>query len=154
MPLLLAVGRVTRPHGLQGEVVVDLWTDRAERLDPGMRLESEVGELHVMASRTHGGRYLVRFEGVCDRTRAEALRGLELRAAPMHVDGALWVHELVGAHVVTLTGRDIGTVAALESNPASDLLVLADGALVPLRFVRALEPGVKVTVDVPDGLVD
>jgi 16S rRNA processing protein RimM len=135
-------------------VVVDLWTDLTERLDVGTTLSSDVGELRVAASRSHGDRYLVRFDGVDDRDGAESLRGAELRAAPVHVEGALWVHELVGARVVTAAGRDIGTVVALEPNPASDLLVLADGGLVPLRFVTALEPGVKVTVDIPDGLVD
>jgi 16S rRNA processing protein RimM len=153
-PPVLAVGRVVRPHGLAGDVVVDLWTDRTERLDPGATLSTDAGELRVATSRAHQGRYLVRFEGVPDRDGAEALRGLELRAGAVQVDGALWVHELVGARVVTTTGRDIGKVAALEPNPASDLLVLEDGALVPLRFVTAHQPGVRVTVDIPDGLVD
>lgn len=133
---------------------MELWTDRTERLAAGTALASDAGDLHVVVSRNHQGRHLVQFEGVRDRTSAEALRGLELRAAPLHVEGALWVHELVGAHVVTVTGREVGTVVALELNPASDLLVLAGGALVPLRFVSAIEPGVKVTVDLPDGLVD
>jgi 16S rRNA processing protein RimM len=133
---------------------VELWTDRTERLRCGATLVSDVGELQVAAARAHQGRFLVRFEGVADRMGAETLRGLELRATPLHVEGALWVHELVGARVVTAAGLDVGTVVALEPNPASDLLVLEGGALVPLRFVTALEPGVRVTVDVPDGLFD
>jgi len=137
-----------------GEVVVELWTDRVERLATGSTLASDVGDLRVSSSRAHQGRYLVQFDGVRDRKGADALRGVELRAAPMQVEGALWVHELVNARVVTSTGRDLGTVVALERNPASDLLVLADGALVPLRFVTAFEPGSKVTVDIPDGLMD
>ncbi len=153
MPFL-SVGRVLRPHGLAGDVVVELWTDRTERVGVGVILSSDAGELRVAASRAHQGRFLVRFEGVGDRSRAETLRGLELRAAALHVDGALWTHELVGARVLTVTGRDIGTVAALEPNPASDLLVLESGALVPLRFVTAFEPKVQVTVDIPEGLVD
>lgn len=151
---LLAVGRVTRAHGLTGEVAVELWTDRSERLDVGAALSSDAGPLRVAASRVHQGRYLVRFDGVDDRAGAEALRGLELRAEPVHVEGALWVHELVGAKVRTTTGRDLGTVVAVERNPASDLLVLEGDALVPLRFVTSLEPGTAVTVDIPDGLCD
>lgn len=143
-----------RPHGLAGDVVVELWTDRTERLDAGSILSSDAGDLCVAASRALKDRHVVRFEGVDDRDRAEALRGVELRAAAMEVEGALWVHELIGAKVVTVSGRDIGNVAALEPNPASDLLVLEDGALVPLRFVTAFEPGVKVTVDIPEGLVE
>jgi 16S rRNA processing protein RimM len=152
------VGRVVRPHGLAGEVVVELWTDRVERLDPGTSLASDAGDLRVQASRAQPGRshgrYVVRFEDVDDVRRAEALRGVELRAAPLNIGGVLWLHELVGAQVVTVGGRDLGTVVALEPNPASDLLVLAGGALIPLRFVTSVDPGAKVTVDIPDGLVD
>jgi len=145
---------VLRPHGLAGDVVVHLWTDRTERVDVGAILSSDAGELRIAASRAYQDRFLVRFEGVGDRSGAETLRGLELRAPALNVDGALWAHELVGARVLTVTGRDIGTVAALEPNPASDLLVLEGGALVPLRFVTAFEAKVQVTVDIPEGLVD
>jgi 16S rRNA processing protein RimM len=150
----LSVGRVLRPHGLKGEVVVQLWTDRTERVAVGAVLSSDAGELRVASSRPHGRHHLVHFDGIAHRDGAEALRGVELRAAPLQVEGALWVHELVGARVVTVAGRDVGSVVALEPNPASDLLVLDGGALVPLRFVVSLEPGVRITVDIPDGLVD
>lgn len=133
---------------------MELWSDRTERLQVGATLSSDVGDLHIAASRPHQGRHVVRFEGVDSRDAAETLRDVELRAAPMHVEGALWVHELVGARVVTVTGRGIGTVVDVEPNPASDLLVLEGGALVPVRFVTAFEPRVLVTVDIPDGLVD
>ncbi len=133
---------------------MELWTDRTERLATGATLASDAGDLRVVSSRAHQRRHLVQFDGIRDRAGAEALRGLELRAPALHVEGAMWVHELVGARVVTVKGRDVGTVVALEPNPASDLLVLDGGGLVPLRFVSALEPGVKVTVDIPDGLVD
>ena len=77
-----------------------------------------------------------------------------LRAAPVERPGTLWVHELVGAAVVSTDGAELGVVAAVEANPASDLLVLEGGGLVPLRFVVAHEPGVAVVVDVPEGLFD
>jgi len=79
-------------------------------------------------------------------------RGLVLRSAPLHKDGALWVDELVGAVVRDAAGTERGVVVAVEPNPASDLLVLDNGALVPSRFVVGeLVDGV-VTVDVPEGL--
>ena len=84
----------------------------------------------------------------------QELRGLMLRARPIERPGTLWVHELVGATVESSDGRELGVVAAVEANPASDLLVLADGGLVPLRFVVSHEPGQRVVVDVPDGLFD
>ena len=52
------------------------------------------------------------------------------------------------------TGTELGTVTGVEANPASDLLVLDGGGLIPLRFVTGSEPGVRVTVDIPDGLLD
>ena len=132
---------------------MDLWSDQERRLAPGSELATERGPLVVEASRPHQGRYLVRFDGVVDRDGAEAVRGLVLRARPLEVAGALWVHELVGAEVVTDEGAALGRVEAVEANPASDLLVLDTGTLVPLVFVTSHEPG-RVTVDVPEGLVE
>jgi len=63
------------------------------------------------------------------------------------------VHDLVGSRVVEPDGTDRGVVTAVEANPASALLVLDDGHLVPLRFVTSREAG-RVTVDVPAGLFD
>ena len=63
------------------------------------------------------------------------------------------MHELVGAEVVDTAGVSRGTVVAVEANPASDLLVLEGGGLVPLRFVVSRRPG-RVVVDVPAGLLD
>jgi 16S rRNA processing protein RimM len=151
---LLDVGRVVKPHGLTGELVVDLWSSIAARLEPGATLSSDAGTLEVTSSRPHQGRYLVRFSGVVDRRQAEALRGVVLRAPAVDIAGTLWVHELVGAEVVTTGGRTLGTVVAVEANPASDLLVLTGGGLVPVRFVTSFEPRTLVTVDVPEGLVE
>ena len=77
-----------------------------------------------------------------------------LRAAPLERADVLWVHELVGSRVVTTAGRLVGTVSAVEANPASDLLVIGEGILVPLRFVVARGDDGSVTVDVPDGLLE
>ncbi|MHB8220762.1 MAG: ribosome maturation factor RimM [Acidimicrobiales bacterium] len=151
---MLDVGQVVKPHGLTGEVVVDLWSDRTGRLVAGARFEVDHGSLTVAAVRPHQGRHLVRFDGVEDRSGAESIRGTVLRAAPIEDPGTLWVHELVGAEVVSVTGRRLGTVVAVEANPASDLLVLEGGGLVPLRFVEDHVPGSKVVVSIPDGLLD
>jgi 16S rRNA processing protein RimM len=153
-PELLDVGRVVKPHGLDGELVVELWSEITERLDPDTVLDTAAGPLRVLRSRPFGERYLVRVEGVEDRNAAEALRGTVLQAAPTDRPGALWVHELVGAEVVDQRGTLLGAVEAVEANPASDLLVLAGGGLVPLRFVVEHIPGQRVVVDIPDGLLD
>ena len=63
------------------------------------------------------------------------------------------MHALIGAEVVDVAGRAHGRVASVEANPASDLLVLGDGRLVPLAFVVESSTG-RVVVDVPAGLLD
>lgn len=148
------MGRVGRAHGLRGEVAVTLTSDRHERLDPGSRLETATRPLVVAAARPHQRRWLVQFEGVDDRTAAEALQGELLYAAPLPTESdELWVHELIGATVQDRAGTVLGRVEAVEANPASDLLVLSGERLLPLAFVVDHEPGV-VTVAVPDGLWD
>ena len=106
-----------------------------------------------MSSRPHQRDWIVLFEGIPDRNTAEGLRGLKLLAEPLDDPDALWVHELVGATVVDAEGVERGTVTAVEVNPASDLLVLDSGALVPLTFVTERRPG-RVVVDPPPGLFD
>jgi 16S rRNA processing protein RimM len=154
-PELLKVGRVTKAHGLRGEVVVQLWTDLTERLDPGSVLTTPRGTLTVEHARPFQDRWIVQFEGIVDRSQAERMRGIELEAEPVEVEGKLWVHELVGARVIDIGGAELGTVAAVEANPASDLLVLESGGLIPLRFVVEGEaPDGTLVVDIPEGLLD
>jgi len=148
------VGRVVKPHGLVGGDIVDLWTNRPERLAPGTELATESGTLVVVSSQPYQDRYLVFFEGVGDRAGSEAIRGTVLKAPPMDAEDELWVHELVGARVLSIDGRHLGQVVAVEANPASDLLVLDGGGLVPLRFVTEHRPNLEVVVDIPDGLLD
>jgi 16S rRNA processing protein RimM len=147
------VGRVVKPHGLRGEVVVELFTNRTERLAAGTVLDTERGPLEVVRSSPFQHRWIVAFAGVVDHAGADALRNLVLSAEPLDDPDALWVHELVGAQVVDTAGVERGAVVAVEANPASDLLVLEGGGLVPLRFVVSSAAG-RVVVDVPDGLLD
>lgn len=152
---LLQVGLIVKPHGLRGDVIVSLTTNRDERVAPGSVLVTEGGhELKVLRSSPHQGRFIVSFEGMAGIDDAEAARGTRLSAPPLDDPDALWIHELIGSEVEDTDGRQLGTVEAIEANPASDLLVLGGGALIPLRFVVASEPGVRITVDVPDGLLD
>lgn len=153
--MLLEVGRITKPHGVRGEVLVALSSERVERLDAGSVLATDRGLLTVVSSSRHHDRWIVRFEGIEDREAAEGWRGTVLRAEPLDDDDedALWVHELVGSEVVTVDGASVGSITAVESNPASDLLVLDTGALVPVVFITASEQG-RITIDPPDGLLE
>jgi len=155
-PALLEVGRIDKPHGVRGEVVVSLTTHRLERLAPGSCLQTEHGPLVVGASRPHHHRHLVRFDAIPDREAAEGWRGTVLSAPPIDEDDddTLWVHQLVGSTVVDQYGNQHGEVVAVVENPASDLLELVDGRLVPMVFLVDYEPGVWINVDVPDGLLD
>ena len=62
--------------------------------------------------------------------------------------------KLIGTRVVDQSGIDRGPVVGVLANPAGDILELAGGALVPLRFVVASVPGERIDVDVPDGLFE
>ncbi len=137
-------------------MVVQLWTDQTQRLDAGTVLASARGALRVVWSKPFGHeRFIVQFEGVEDRTAAEGLRGVDLEAEPLEAPGTLWVHELVGAIVRDAAGTELGRVAAVEANPASDLMVLESGGLIPIRFVTRHDAAVGVVeVDIPDGLLD
>jgi 16S rRNA processing protein RimM len=170
MPEEIVVGRIIRPHGLRGEVVVDVRTDDPDqRYVVGAVLATDPttsGPLTVRAVRPHQGRLLVTFDEAADRDAAEDLRGVLLC-----VDGASVVEpddpdefhdrQLVGLRAESPAGDPIGEVVRIEHAPASDLLVVRrpDGrdALVP--FVRAIVPEVdvargRVVVTPPGGLFD
>ena len=150
---LLEVGRVAKAHGLSGEVIVSLSTDRTERLDPGTVLSSDAGELTVVTAQPHQHRFIVQFDGVYSREAAEALHGVLLRAEPIDDPDALFVHELIAMRVVDAAGVELGVVESIEQNPASNLLVLESGALIPLRFLVERRADALV-VDPPAGLLE
>lgn len=149
---LLEVGRIAKPHGLKGEVIVGLSTDRVERLDPGSVLETDRGPLTVVRAVPHQHRWRVQFEGVGSREEADELHGLVLRAEPIEDDDVWFVHELIDRAVVTVDGTAVGTCVAVVENPAYDMLELDSGALVPLPFVT--EVGDDIVIDPPDGLLE
>ena len=150
---LLIVGHIRKAHGLKGEVVVRLSTNRTERLDNGAVLSTSDRALVVKSSRPKDSDHLVFFDGVTTREDAELLRGTELRAEYLDDPDELWVHELIGVSVVDQVGIDRGPVIEVQANPASDLLVLESGAMVPMAFVIEATDDV-INVDVPDGLFD
>lgn len=166
----LVVARVGRPHGVRGEVSVEVRTDApGERLARGVVLSTDPpdhGHLTVATARDHNGRVLLTFEEVPDRTSAEHLRGVLLltevpESTTDPADPDAWhTHELVGLRVESLGGEPIGTVADVRPMPVQDLLVIellnGEQRLVP--FVTAIVPvvdvaGGRVVLDPPDGLV-
>jgi 16S rRNA processing protein RimM len=150
----LEVGRIIKAQGLRGQVLVDLWTDRHERLRAGTQLLSERGPMLVVASAPHQQRFIVSFEGVTTREDAERLRGVVLSAPRLYDDDVIWIDQLFGAQVYDEQGVLRGVVTDVEANPASDLLVLDSGALVPLTFVTNVVANTRIDVDVPEGLFE
>lgn len=150
---LLEVGRIGRAHGVRGDVLVHLTTDRVERLTAGSRLKAGERWLTVTAASRANDRWRVHFEGVDDRSAAEALARVVLAAEPIDDPDTLWVHELIGAEVVEVAGTSRGRCVAVIDNPAADLLELESGALVPVSFVVSFADGI-ITIDPPDGLFE
>jgi 16S rRNA processing protein RimM len=161
---LLAVGRITRAHGVQGQVAVQSLTEVSERFAPGSVLLTEDDRrLTVRSTRPHGHRLLVTFDEIDDRTEAESLRG-ELLLIPatdtprIEEPDRFWVHQVVGLDVVSEDGRSLGRISEVHSNPANDLWVTDQGALIPAvrEVVRAvdLHRGRVTVVELPGLLED
>jgi len=165
--VLLTVGQIVRPHGLRGEVIVDVRTDEPERrFREGAVLIAGPSALTVASARPHLGRLIVTFLEVPDRDAAEAARGQVLEVDSDSVETPedpeeFHDHQLVGLQVVDTAGVTIGVIQRVEHAPASDLLVvpLTDGRTGYIPFVREIVPtvdvtGGKVIVDPPGGLLD
>ncbi len=128
----IAVGHVTRAHGIKGEVAIEVRSDDPDRFAEGATVFTESGRsLEIERSQPHGRRMLVKFAGVEDRTGAEALRGTVLVVPeswlPELPDGEYWPFQLEGCEVVTESGRSLGAVSEVIPNPANDLWVAVDG---------------------------
>jgi 16S rRNA processing protein RimM len=149
----VVVGKVTKAHGLRGEVVVLVTSDNPARFASGASVFLEQGrELRVRSSRSSGSRLLVAFHGIDDRAAAEALRGVTLvvprSMLPALADGEYWPHELKGCAVVTESGRALGIVADVVSSRANDLWVAVDE-----QGTETLVPAIReVVVEVDIGV--
>jgi 16S rRNA processing protein RimM len=127
----VVVGVVTGVHGLRGEVSVQNRSDNPDRWTAGGVVLREDGEaLTIAASRRHGRKLLVSFDGVADRSAAERLRGAFLVVPeswlPDLSEGEWWAHQLEGCEVRTVSGRVLGVVREVIANPANDLWVAVD----------------------------
>jgi 16S rRNA processing protein RimM len=129
----VAVGRITRAHGVHGEVAVLVISEVRERFRDGATVWTEGGRaLTISASRAHGDRLLVRFDGIADRERADALRGTLLvvpeSSSPELPEGSWWDHQIIGCVVETGGGRALGTVRDVIHTAANDVWSVVDAA--------------------------
>lgn len=152
---LLDVGRVGRPHGIRGDVFINLTTDRVERAAVGSKLLVGKKWLTIQSSAPSNSRWRVHFEGVDLRDAAAALTGQSMFAEPIDDPDVIWIHKLRGARVVDASGVERGVCVAVIDNPAADILELDTGALVPATFITSFDAAEAViTVDPPDGLFE
>jgi 16S rRNA processing protein RimM len=168
----LVVGRITRPHGVRGELVVEVRTDDPElRLAAGAVLATDpaaAGPLTVARTRWHSGRLLVQFEGFEDRTEADQLRGVVLLVDAAELEDLpdpdeFRDHQLIGLAVRTLAGDHVGEVTDVL-HYGQDLLVVTGcgeraGAEIMIPFVSEIVPEVdlaagELRVSPPPGLLD
>ncbi len=125
----IAVGRLTRAHGVRGETVVLPLSQVSSRFEPGSRVfagESDERPLRVDQVRPFNrGRLLVRFAEIPDRTVAETLAGEYLfvpaSEVPALPEGEYWPHQLIGCQVVTESGRSLGPIKEVVHTPANDV---------------------------------
>ncbi|HLU28304.1 MAG TPA: ribosome maturation factor RimM [Glycomyces sp.] len=162
----VVVGRIVRPHGVRGEVVVEVRTDDPEeRFRPGAEYATPSGALRAETVRWHQGRPMLTFEGVRGRDAAEALRGtlLSLEVDPAEELESDEFHDtdLIGLAVVTVDGERVGTVTAVDHGPAYEALVVKRRGThpLPIPFVDEMIDGVDldagtVVVDPPPGLLE
>lgn len=157
---------MVKPHGLKGEVWVDLNTDFPERLPEWPALEI-VGEGGASRARIEyikgvvGGRCIIKLEGVEDRDQAEAIRGRIIRVErpgiPPAPEGAYYDFQIIGLSVVTTDGRDLGRVTEILRTGANDVYETESGALIPAvaHVVTEidLEQG-RIVIEPMEGLLD
>ena len=169
-PETLLVGEIMKPHGVRGEVVVRSLSENPARFQPGSRLlvgkdVEDAVEMVVGGVRPQQpGRLLVAFDGVPDRTAAEALRGRRIFAdaadLPELPEDAFWERDLVGLPVVDVEGATLGVISAVLSRTEQDLWeVQTPSGPVLLPAAKGIVVAVdlkarRVTVDPPAGLFD
>lgn len=166
---LVTIGRIIKPHGIRGEVAVDVLSDVPGRFDAGVEVKVGGRAMTIAASRPHQGRVLLTFDHLRDRSDAERIRGQTIEAPPVDLSDteAYFAHELVGMAVVDGEGAPLGHVSALIELPSAagyDLLevVRDDGSTWLLPAVEDLvEIGEDAAggeqlrvVDPPDGLLE
>jgi len=158
----VTVGRVLRPHGVRGEVVVEVLSDIPDRFQKGSRVlgvrEGAPAKpplpLTVATGRVHKTGAVVRFEGYDDRDRAEELRGLDLEVSRAEVPeagpGTYYQFELLGC-LCRDHGEELGRVVEVNEDGGGVMLIVeGEGRRVPVPFVKEF----LLRVDVAAGEID
>jgi 16S rRNA processing protein RimM len=166
---MVLVGRISRPHGIRGQVIVAPETDFVEeRFQTGATFwtQSDRGHevLKVTSARVQNGRPVIGFEGFEKIEDVERLAGLDLRVPedsllPLDA-GAYYVHDLVGCAVETISGEPVGEVKRVDGGAGASVLSVEGRrgeVLVPLAADICVEvdiAGRKIRINPPEGLLE
>jgi len=163
---LLLVGRVARPHGVRGHVIVNPETDFVEdRFRAGQVLlvgpEDRAEPREILDIKFHLRRPIIALGGIETMDDAEALAGAELwlpqsALAPLP-EGTFYRHDLVGCDVFDTRAALVGRVTAVEGTLDRSLLVVDGSVMIPLVETICLEvdlPARRVIVNPPEGLLE
>jgi 16S rRNA processing protein RimM len=151
----IALAAVAGAHGVKGELRLKLFSESAESLARHDKVCVAGVERRLLSIRDSGKTAVARFEGIPDRSAAEALRGslveVDRSALPPLEDGEYYHADLIGLPAFDRSGEAIGTVAAVENYGAGDLLEIETGkgkrSLIPFRDgIADLEDG-RIVVD-------
>jgi len=162
---LLAVGRILRPHGIRGDLLVDPYSEsiRSIEAESQVFIGSPENSRTVLSIRSHRSHMILRIEGSADREAAEAFRGHELfiptQTAEPLPEGVYYRWQILGLAVVEAEGQQLGTVTDILETGANDVyIVRGDGprelllpAIESVILEVDLEEG-RLLVRVPEGL--
>jgi len=131
-PVYLTVGFLRRPHGVQGEMMMDIHTDFPERMKRGRKLL--VGEGHqpmtLTSVRPHQSGLLVKFKGVETPEEAGKFRNqwvyIQAKDATPLPEGRIYQHELFGFKVVDENDNPLGELVEIIETGANDVYVVRD----------------------------
>jgi 16S rRNA processing protein RimM len=165
---MAVVGRIARPHGIRGQVIVNVETDFPEaRFQPGVELfinrSAAIDRITLTAVRFQNGRPIVGIAGVDSVDAARDLAGAELRVPSERlVDlpaGTFYRHDLIGCKIETTDGRQLGAVTDVEGPLESSRLVVNSGKdeiLIPFAAeicVAVDATGKRIVIAPPEGLL-
>jgi len=165
-PAFLAVGKLRHAHGVRGEILMEVYTDFPERLQPGvvLYLGDEAAQLRLIKCRPHREGLLITLEGFTSPEAVGQLRNQVVYVKsidrPPLAEGEYYHHQLIGLNVVTAAGEMIGTVRQILETGASDVLVVipetGSEVLIPMAgaFINDIDLGrQKITVTLIPGML-
>lgn len=148
-PVFLAIGRLRRPHGVRGEINMEVLTDFPERLRPGMQLYigPDYRSIHLKSRRWHRDSLLVSFKGYEDREQIGELRSqivyVPVDDRPPLEEGEYYHHQLLGLRVIDEEGRLLGELKEILETGANDVYVVlpesGPSILIPAIYPVILE---------------